>query len=326
MQAVLPVTSTRVRRAVTVDAGARVIRRELVSGKLNLVGESHETSNDRRVAEKVYLASKGIAGGYWREGSFRADDGQWGDDPWLIVRYLAARAQSNFSALPDSADNLSAVDQKAISSIYGDCTHIVDTLDRAKLDEADAQLTDVDFSTVRKIANLKLGDKLDGFYAEVVARKSDGSISKTNHHVQLSSDRSQQMHRVAAASKQVGVWKVGDQHAEDLEAETRSYTVTRAVDFDKDVEATFKGQSPEDFELELRRGARTRLGGGLSPVPSRASTSEGSTDSSPATSGTTTPPVPQRKDDDDDTEEFVGGGLLGSDPFAGSATVNVKWG
>ena len=181
----------------------------------------------------------------------------------LMVRYTAARAQSNFSALPDRPEDLTRVHLKVVSGIYSDCTHVLEVLDDKGLDKNDAQLVDINFDMVRAVVALDYKTSLDRFQRDLLALKATGGlISKNNEHESLSTSRSDHMHAVAAGSAKVGVWKVGDKHAEDMEKKGPRYTVTRAKDFDSDVKATFGevGQTPEEFEFELGRRVTSGFG------------------------------------------------------------------
>ena len=202
-----------------------------------------------------------------------------------MVRYTAARAQSNFSALPDRPEDLTRVHLKVVSGIYSDCTHVLEVLDDKGLDMNDAQLVDINFDIVRAVVALDYKTSLDRFQRDLLALKATGGlISKNNEHESLSTSRSDHMHAVAAGSAKVGVWKVGDKHAEDMEKKGPRYTVARAKDFDGDVKATFGevGQTPEEFEFELGRRVTSGFGPSdpTAPYHSEAPSPEGSQDSS----------------------------------------------
>ena len=184
---------------------------------------------------------------------------------------------------------------------------------------------------VRAVVALDYKTSLDRFQRDLLALKATGGlISKNNEHESLSTSRSDHMHAVAAGSAKVGVWKVGDKHAEDMEKKGPRYTVTRAKDFDGDVKATFGevGQTPEEFEFELGRRVTSGFGPSdpTAPYHSEAPSPEGSQDSSRETSGASTPKGPTQEDEEDDgTEEEFGGGAHW-DPFVGGATGEVNLG
>ncbi|PCJ21802.1 MAG: hypothetical protein COB04_02460 [Gammaproteobacteria bacterium] len=209
-------------------------RAPLDSGKLNLVGESHSKSPNRRAAEQGYGVTLG-GGSYWREKSFKfgGSDEKRGDPDNLILGYRIDRLSRHIN---DLEQGYGINDVKGIIRY---CTRITNDLNSAdkfphqgqqapmiaglvKLkawgqalkDSWDNDHSDVDAwkSQVNgKLLFIKAGFRgVNGKYEAITGRSSERDAIDSRYA------RSEAMWMAAAAGGKNGLWMVGQNHIDDI--------------------------------------------------------------------------------------------------------------
>ncbi|MBK6265254.1 hypothetical protein JKA74_09400 [Marivirga sp. S37H4] len=69
--------------------------KKLANDKLNVVGENHDESKERRDLEISFSKSK-TGGEYWEEHDFKPEQGKFGDNPFLLLLGTSSNTLGNF--------------------------------------------------------------------------------------------------------------------------------------------------------------------------------------------------------------------------------------
>lgn len=228
-----------------------LVQAKLVKGKLNVVGEDHKESGKRRGTEAKMLSEKiGVDSGHlWLENEFLTGDPQHVADPFEL-RVL------------QSLDFLNTVvSDEARGKVARDCFQgLLVTLKALKDNKKEAILTKKRKKfykalelKVRKwirksISYLDYNDRA-GLIAlkeilakefpkirENIATAIGSTTNDLNEQDKIGAARSQAMHDAAnmEAATQKGVWKIGEQHVQDiLPLEEKQYELTPKDEFNR---------------------------------------------------------------------------------------------
>ena len=224
-----------------------IIQQKIEENKLNIVGEFHPESDKRgRNHEKQFVQERYGLKKYWQEYEFATDlEGEktFGDDPLLNLAHAATFALQFIDILKNDfgnnndLKNFESVEEQFIEICLG-IEHYADHIDQWFIELKDdflgsellidvkkslisindaKNLDDNEFNTF--FDNLEL---LENFaktlIAKLVPNKKNQPLDELDED--LTKDRSKEMFRVAMLASSdknnIGVWKVGNRHIEDM--------------------------------------------------------------------------------------------------------------
>ena len=195
----------------------------LSKSKLNVVGEVHATSSQRRDDEKVFCLEKTDSSSYWLENEFEdKDTGEPADSWYLTMLQCISVIQTNIAKINDT----STID---VTPYYNDLKEWLKKLINKYSDvpRTEPKIKDLEryINFLNHISNNNL-----------LSKDRPDILEETRHHIDnisricnekesglpsdmagLSKTRSRHMHNAAQKKKNVkGVWKVGERHINEI--------------------------------------------------------------------------------------------------------------
>lgn len=250
-----------------------IIRRKIEKNKLNVVGENHRESHNRRDSEKAMLKEKYefSENKYWTENELNYSvegETRYGDDLWLLVAQSASMLLDRILWLKDEVDDaiFDWVDNQVIESME-DIYEEVKQLDIAVASLADspqgqkykaliAQAKNIVKDLPKKVDHYALdieeedlpkhlGELLESIkvwkipVTEMLKRMNYNPIDKPQELTdQIKESRSLYMYMAGEESNETGVWKVGEGHVQDMKGLASDKTsLTTREEFNTEYEA-----------------------------------------------------------------------------------------
>lgn len=231
------------------SVGAPLIQAKLTKGKLNVVGEMHKESEPRRKAERDMVKEKIGSKNYWLEDEFQTGKGKNKHiaDPFEL-RFL-----QNLNILKDASEQFGTNLNPCFAHfkvMFKNLNKNKDgkelSKDRKKyykeLEKTINQWSEFayDRSRVNTVVNEAFPD-----IQRNIAESEGFAVDEVEGRDNIGKARSIKMHEAAniEAANQVGVWKIGQQHIEDMEElGDKEYEVTPKDEFDAEIEEYRKGK------------------------------------------------------------------------------------
>ena len=256
--------------AQKVDAEGLVQLAPLNNGKLNLVGESHFKDPQRKAAEKAYGERLG-GGNYWPEKSFRyGADRRRGDPDNLIIGYRIDRFKRHIDDLETSYEisdvkgmlkyckrlpnDFTSADKFPHQGEQAPMLNALVKLEKWAQGLKDSWAADhLDLNAWQSLVNKKLlfikpeYEQLNKKYEAITKRNSERDAIDSRYA------RSDAMWIGAAKGGQTGLWKIGQNHVDDIKMLHGEYQAKGTY---KNLREKFaqevKMQSKGDFETEFQ--------------------------------------------------------------------------
>lgn len=243
-----PASLVNCRMPVQLDA----VRKDV----LNVVGENHAESDQRRDKEKDYTESIIEGGGYWRESEFKSD-GKQVDPLELQIHYLVARIRENAKLLKETIESRQVSffcgNNKKMNMVLKRCEDQNSCIRRLfkllplKLKKASRNFLRVSELSLEMTVNSiiryesvgeKLSDLADNHIEEVnrITTVFNFPVDKTPKN-DFTQKRSRVMHAAANNEyERLGIWKVGDRHRKDMSGmNDRQYNLVSRKKFNRDL-------------------------------------------------------------------------------------------
>ncbi|GHV01496.1 hypothetical protein AGMMS49521_1870 [Campylobacterota bacterium] len=235
-----------------------ILQFHLVKDRLNVVGENHDESGNRRELEIRVCRAYTNSTNYWLEGEFKVD-GIQGDAPILRLKHGTAiyQAQLNEYIEPAYVLHVNRLLQCLVPDLEGDMSEAQQYLPNA--DEVTQNMHELDIAIKRFFAkplNLTQLVRVEGKHHPVYRGINENEyfqdiktqinelckkLGSSNDHFNLSMQRSINMHNFANQSYfKKGVWKIGDDHRKDIAQYSfglnRQYNLVSIAEFNSIIE------------------------------------------------------------------------------------------
>lgn len=223
--------------------------------KLNVAGEEHNESNSRRKDEIAFCREKmGKENDfYWVENEFKNQDGKQADPQRLLLDQALSflveykDKESNQLDIMTIANNLKKqIDGYTIAQElrllgrsvdlflkYGDeFQGVID--DIGELTKIQYPLTDTKMPVALKVAIDEIVIKRENIPLDIMP-----ALGKS---MEVRKKRSEEMHKAANSSNKKGVWKIGQDHVEDIISEELNYNLINLNEFNEEYKTWEKGR------------------------------------------------------------------------------------